>query len=555
MSLSNHGRVLFTATLVRGHIAKFHIPYLKWFKEQGWETWVAAKNDYPDGVCEIPHCDHYVNIDFARSPFSKQTLVAYRQLRRLFSEEHFDIVHTHTPVGSVLTRLAARDARHAGTKDVYTAHGFHFYKGAPAVNWALWYPVERLMSRFTDVLVTINDEDYRRAQQFAHCRVEYVPGVGIDLERFSCVRDRAGKRAELGLADGDFALLSVGDLIPRKNQAVIVGALSLLPENVKLLICGEGVERGNLEEQIAQLGLQGRARLLGFRPDMAEVMHACDALVFPSVHEGLPVSVMEAMASGLPVVASSIRGIDPDLLKDHESGLVLESVDPGHIAAAVAELMGDASLRGELAANAAKTVERFGLEDALAATSQIYAGGGCSMLTRTKLGLVPGDVALLSVGDLNENKNHGILVEALAMLPANYRLFIAGEGPLRGALEEKSRELGVADRVELLGFRKDVASLLNACDLFCFPSRREGLPVSLIEAMACGTPCLASDARGCADVLGPLACGSIVAGDVCAWADAITKATVDCRDPSVWRTQAEKFDVGTVVDRMATVYA
>lgn len=375
MSLSNHGRVLFTATLVRGHIAKFHIPYLKWFKEQGWETWVAAKNDYPDGVCEIPYCDHYVNIDFARSPFSKQTLVAYRQLRRLFSEEHFDIVHTHTPVGSVLTRLAARDARHAGTKVVYTAHGFHFYKGAPAVNWALWYPVECLMSRFTDVLVTINDEDYRRAQQFAHCRVEYVPGVGIDLERFSCVRDRAGKRAELGLADGDFALLSVGDLIPRKNQAAIVGALSLLSENVKLLICGEGVERGNLEEQIAKLELQGRARLLGFRPDMAEVMHACDALVFPSVHEGLPVSVMEAMASGLPVVASSIRGIDPDLLKDHESGLVLESADPGHIATAVAELMGDAPLRERLALNAAKAVERFGLEDALAATSQIYAGG------------------------------------------------------------------------------------------------------------------------------------------------------------------------------------
>ena len=376
MSLPDHGRVLFTATLVRGHIAKFHIPYLKWFKEQGWETWVAASNDYPDGVCEIPYCDHYVNIDFARSPFSKQTLVAYRQLRRLFSEERFDIVHTHTPVGGVLTRLAARDARRAGTKIVYTAHGFHFYKGAPAVNWALWYPVERLMSRFTDVLVTINDEDYKRAQKFAHCRVEYVPGVGIDLGRFACIRDRAGKRVALGLADGDFALLSVGDLIPRKNQAVIVDALSLLPENVKLFICGEGVERGNLEEQIAQLELQGRARLLGFCPDMAEVMHACDALVFPSVHEGLPVSVMEAMASGLPVVASSIRGIDPDLLKDHESGLVLESVDPGHIAAAVAELMGDASLRGELAANAAKTVERFGLEDALAATSQIYAGGG-----------------------------------------------------------------------------------------------------------------------------------------------------------------------------------
>ncbi len=89
MSFPDHGRVLFTATLVRGHIAKFHIPYLKWFKEQGWETWVAAKNDYPDGVCEIPFCDHFVNIDFARSPFSMQTIVAYKQLRKLFAKEHF----------------------------------------------------------------------------------------------------------------------------------------------------------------------------------------------------------------------------------------------------------------------------------------------------------------------------------------------------------------------------------------------------------------------------------------------------------------------------------
>lgn len=155
MGFPAHGKVLFSATLVRGHIAKFHIPYLKWFKEQGWETWVAAKNDYPDGTCEIPYCDHFVNIDFARSPFSKQTVVAYRQLKDLFAKERFEIVHTHTPVGGVLTRLAAREARNIGTKVIYTAHGFHFYDGAPFVNWLLWYPVERAMARLTDVLITI----------------------------------------------------------------------------------------------------------------------------------------------------------------------------------------------------------------------------------------------------------------------------------------------------------------------------------------------------------------------------------------------------------------
>ena len=212
MSFPEHGKVLFSATLVRGHIAKFHIPYLKWFKEQGWETWVAAKNDYPDGTCEIPYCDHFVNIDFARSPFSKQTMVAYGQLRELFLHERFDLVHTHTPVGGVLTRLAARDSRKSGTKVVYTAHGFHFYDGAPLLNWMLWYPVERLMSRFTDILITINDEDYKRAKKFAHCGVAYVPGVGIDLTKFNNGCDCSELRNALGIGPSDKFILAVGAL-------------------------------------------------------------------------------------------------------------------------------------------------------------------------------------------------------------------------------------------------------------------------------------------------------------------------------------------------------
>lgn len=371
-----HGRVLFTATLVRGHIAKFHIPYLKWFKEQGWETWVAAKNDYPDGVCEIPFCDHFINIDFARSPFSKQTIVAYRQLRGLFEEEHFDIVHTHTPVGSVLTRLAARDARVGGTKVIYTAHGFHFYKGAPMINWVLWYPVEKLMSRFTDVLVTINHEDFERAKKFAHCRVEYVPGVGVDLSHFASVKCRDAMRRELGIEAKDFALLSVGDLIPRKNQTTVIRALPLLPKDVTLTVCGDGPELINLRELAEELGVSDRVYLLGFRNDVADIMAACDALVFPSVHEGLPVTIMEAMASGLPIVASTIRGIYPDLLADHKSGLLLSETTPEAIASAVRELISDTDLRKRLAYEAIVSVRRFELQYALSATSKVYAGGG-----------------------------------------------------------------------------------------------------------------------------------------------------------------------------------
>ena len=369
MSFPNHGRVLFTATLVRGHIAKFHIPYLKWFKEQGWETWVAANNDYPDKVCDISYCDHFVNIDFARSPFSRQTVVAYRQLRELFARERFDIVHTHTPVGSVLTRLAARNARKTKTKVIYTAHGFHFYKGAPLANWLMWYPVERFMSRFTDVLITINSEDYERAKGFAHCRVEYVPGVGVDLSRFVSVKCREAKREELNLAPGDFAVLAIGDLNDNKNQRVLVEAIAQLPDSAKLFIAGSGPLREKLEKLAAQLGVSSRVRLLGFCENIAALLNACDLFCLPSRREGLPVSLIEAMATGTPVLTSNARGCS-DVLGELANSCIVPLGDPGRWADAIESYMNESQAQSpeHLRIRAA----RFGTDAVLVDYASIY---------------------------------------------------------------------------------------------------------------------------------------------------------------------------------------
>lgn len=362
MSFPKHGRVLFTATLVRGHIAKFHIPYLKWFKEQGWETWVAAKNDYPDGVCEIPWCDHFVNIDFARSPFSKQTFVAYRQLCDLFVRERFDIVHTHTPVGGVLTRLAARDARRAGAKVIYTAHGFHFYKGAPLANWLLWYPVERVMSRFADVLITINKEDYKRAKHFAHCRVEYVPGVGVDLSKFMSAKGRDAQRQELGLAPSDFAVLAIGDLNDNKNHRILVEAIAGLPVHVKLFIAGEGPLRDELRVLASRLGVANRVSLLGFRRDVAELLNACDLFCLPSKREGLPVSLIEAMAAGTLCLASDVRG-SSDLLEAFRGvGMVASNTASAWIKGIREILELSDKERAELAQGYQSCAEQYGYE-------------------------------------------------------------------------------------------------------------------------------------------------------------------------------------------------
>ena len=309
-------KVLFVATVVKTHINTFHLPFLKMFKEHGWEVHVAAKNDFIDEQCIIPNCDHYFDINFVRSPFSQQNLVAYKQLRQIIQESKYDIIHCHTPVAGVLARLAARNIK--DTEVIYTAHGFHFYKGAPLLNWLIYYPVERFCAKFTDKLITINQEDYTRAKSWSlrnNGKVYYVPGVGVDIEKFNKRSiDRDAKRKEFGIKENEKVILSVGELIKRKNHEVIIRALSNLQEqNYVYLICGRGVLRNQLVDLSIRLGIQDKVKLLGFRKDVVEICQAADLFVFPSIHEGLPVALMEAIACGIPCIASDVRG-NRDLL-------------------------------------------------------------------------------------------------------------------------------------------------------------------------------------------------------------------------------------------------
>lgn len=309
-------KVLFVATVVKTHINTFHLPFFKMFKENGWEVHVAAKNDFVDEPCIIPNCDRHFDIEFERFPFSKQNLTAYNQLKHIIQENHYDIIHCHTPVAGVLSRLATRSSKN--TTVIYTAHGFHFYKGAPLLNWLVYYPVERFCAKFTDKLITINQEDYKRAKNWSlrnNGKVYYIPGVGVDLEKFNIkFIDKKAKRKELGIAENEKIILSVGELIKRKNHEVIIRSLSKLKDkNFVYIICGRGPLLEQLKELAVQLGLEKKVKLLGFRKDIAEICKIADLFVFPSIHEGLPVALMEAMASNIFAIASDIRG-NRDLL-------------------------------------------------------------------------------------------------------------------------------------------------------------------------------------------------------------------------------------------------
>lgn len=271
---------------------------------------------------------HIVQVDFTRKTGNiRQQMKSAGQVGKLL-EQRFDIVHCHSPICAALTRANYRRCRKEyGGKLVYTAHGFHFYKGAPLKNWLLYYPVEWLCSWWTDVLVTINKEDYRRAKRKFHAKkTVYVPGVGVDTEKFK--PDAAGrerKRAELGLKETDIMLLSVGELSKRKNHGVVIHALYELDNpDVKYFICGMGQLEGYLKETTRELNLENQVNLLGYRTDISELMQAADIFVFPSLQEGLPVALMEAMASGLPCIVSRIRG-NTDLVTDEEC--LAEAVD------------------------------------------------------------------------------------------------------------------------------------------------------------------------------------------------------------------------------------
>ena len=232
-------KVLFTAT-VDSHILHFHIPYLKWFKEQGYEVHVAT-----NGNEQIPYCDVKHKVTFERNPIKINNLKAIKQLKQIIDKEKFEIIHCHTPMGGVVTRIAAKKARKEGTKVIYTAHGFHFYKGAPIIYWILFYPVEKWLSKYTDCLITINEEDFKLAtKRFKTKKIELVSGVGVYKDKFNFELSESEQeklRADLGIKKDDFVFIYAAELSKRKNQTMVINAMNEISKkynNVKLILPG-----------------------------------------------------------------------------------------------------------------------------------------------------------------------------------------------------------------------------------------------------------------------------------------------------------------------------
>lgn len=496
-------KILYVTTI--GITMGFFNPFIRELLDDGHIVDIATnESDYN----LIPMCYrewgcNVYQIDTSRSPLSKGNLKAIKQLKMLVEKEKYDIVHCHTPVAAMCTRLACRKARKNGTKVFYTAHGFHFYKGAPLKNWLLYYPVEKICAHFTDVLITINQEDYALAQKKMKAKqVEYVPGVGIDLTKFGQVTvDKSAKRKELGIPDTATLLLSVGELNENKNHETVIRAIKDL--DVYYIIAGKGCLYEHLQNVIDELGMNNKVKLLGFRSDIGELCEAADIYVMPSYREGLSVALMEAMASGLPCVASRIRG-NIDLI-DENGGSLFEPHNIEDCTRALREVISRET--GCLGLYNRKKIKKFSLSSINEQMNCIIRGGYYhlkALLTRQKKHEeleIPLEARwLLNVGELIPRKNQETLIRAVAQIEGIY-LTIAGKGILFDELSALIVELGVSDRIKLLGHRSDISELCKSCDIFAFSSFHEGLPVSVMEAMASGLPVLCSRIRGNTDLI------------------------------------------------------
>ena len=365
-------KVLFVATVVKKHISVFHVPYLKMLQDAGYETYVAAANDTGLAEVHIPGCDHYIEIDFKRNPLGFSNLISYFKLKKIVDDNNFDIIHCHTPVGGVIGRLVARKTRKKGTKVLYTAHGFHFYKGAPLRNWLLYYTIEYFCSFFTDELILINKEDYAIAQKMHAKKFSYLPGIGIDIQKFNTASGDIKKtyKKMLGITEDSMVLLSIGELNKNKNHEVVIKALSKMNNpKIHYVIAGAGDLEDSLKKLVETNGLSGNVHLLGYRTDIADLCKMADVYIHPSLREGLPVSVMEAMASGLPCIVSKIRG-NVDLI-DSNGGILFNPKEEKSCKEAIEQIL--TMDLAELGSYNRKKVKLYELDNTLKMMWNIYS--------------------------------------------------------------------------------------------------------------------------------------------------------------------------------------
>lgn len=358
-------------------IKAFLIPHIKSLAECGWLVDVASGSDGGD---DLPHINRKIDIPIKRTPLNVGNIKAIELLKKEIEQEHYDIVHCHTPIGALVGRLAAAKARKMwGTKVIYTAHGFHFYKGAPLRNWILYFGVEKALSHLTDAITTMNEEDNRAAlRYFPHIKHHFTTsGIGFRPERMMPQKGEAECRAlrdKLGLNDGDFVCLYIARLEPIKNHrfllAAIKGIVAQVP-NLKLILLGSGELLQHCRDYVNAHGLERNVILAGFHNEVSDFISLAHVCLSTSIQEGLPIGIVEEMYCEKSILASNIRG-HKDLIEHGHNGLLYRHNDINDFMHNLLRLYNDPGLRKKLGENASKNLSDYRVENVIVQMKHIY---------------------------------------------------------------------------------------------------------------------------------------------------------------------------------------
>lgn len=370
-------KVLFVATVADKHIKSFHLPYLEWLKKNGFEVHVSARNDLYPNPLEIPYCDVFIDTSFDRNPFSINNFKAYRKLINLIETYNYSFIHTHTPIASAIVRIIKVKRKFRNIKIIYTAHGFHFYKGSSVINWIIYYPLEKILSKFTNVLITINSEDYQLTKQkkFKAGKIIKTNGIGINLNNYGVqIDNRNNIRKQIGFNEEDFILIYPAELNKNKNQELLIDAMEQISINlpqIKVILLGTGDKEEYYRDLVNKKKLNKNVHFAGYVNNVNDYLNVADILVATSIREGLPLNIIEAMACGLPVIATSNRGHN-ELIKNNINGFLLKSNTAEELSEKIESVYYNKSWREIIKHNNLSTVNKYSLKPILKEVSKIY---------------------------------------------------------------------------------------------------------------------------------------------------------------------------------------
>lgn len=361
-------------TALAGFIRSFLANDIKILQEMGYEVYCAANKFHP-GAEEIEKYFNennvkFLQIDFSSNkPLSIDTFNSYRQFKNIIKKFNFDVIHCHTPIAGAIVRWGCRKGN---MKVIYTTHGFYFHKGSSKKSWLLFRNIENFMSKYSDAIITINNEDYNNAKKM-HCKNVYIiNGVGVDTNKFKTINiDKNEYRKKIGINDDEIMILSIGELSKRKNHKVVLQAISLL-NNPKIVFvhCGNSMNNESTFRELELIAKEKniKAVFLGLRRDIPEICACADVGTLSSTREGLGLAGIEMIASGLPIVASNVHGI-VDYVQDGLNGYLVDPNSPEEFAKKINEIINSKKWNKEKIMN---SVEKFDVKNSYNQLKNIY---------------------------------------------------------------------------------------------------------------------------------------------------------------------------------------